>query len=183
MLARTFYLARLACLLLICGLFVGASSRAVAQLSGSVDKEFNACSLFSAGDAQSIMGAPMVPDPGTRPKNVCMYVEVTPKPNSIGPGRVTLTVNKHRTQDDADKDWANLKNIRRLKPGEKNIQSLSGIGDESWFDGHIEKGKIGVASVLARKGTADFMLDSMVLEYRASPDTLKAMAKRVADHL
>jgi hypothetical protein len=150
---------------------------------GSVDKDFDACSLFSLADAQSIMGALMKPDSGTRPKNVCMYVEIMPKPNSTGPGRVALTVNKRKTAADENQAWANIKNIRRLRTGEKNIQGLSGIGDESWLDGHIEKGKIGIGSVLARKGASDFMLDSTVFEYRASPDALKALAKRVADHL
>jgi hypothetical protein len=112
-----------------------------------------------------------------------MYEEVKAKPNSMGPGRVTLTVNKRSSQDDENRAWSNLKVIRRLQAGEKNIQALSGIGDEAWFDGHIEKGRVGVASILARKGVSDFMLDNMVLEYRASPDTLKAIARRVAGQL
>ena len=47
----------------------------------------------------------------------------------------------------------------------------------------VIKGGIGVAAVVARKGRSDLMLDVMVLEYRASPDALKAVAKRIADQL
>lgn len=112
-----------------------------------------------------------------------MYEEVTAKSNSMGPGRVTLTVNKRNSQDDENRAWSNLKVVRRLQAGEKNIQALGGIGDETWFDGHIEEGKVGVASILVRKGASDFMLDNMVIEYRASPETMEAIAKRVAGQL
>jgi hypothetical protein len=156
---------------------------AAPPLLAAQQDDFDACSLFSATDAGSIMGAPMKPAPGSRPKRVCMYEEVTVKPNSVGPGRVTLTVNKRNSPDAENRAWSNLKVVRRLQVGEKNIQPLSGIGDEAWFDGHIEKGKIGVASILVRKGSSDFMLDNMVLEYRASPDAMKAIAKRVAGQL
>ena len=73
--------------------------------------------------------------------------------------------------------------IRRLKPGEKNISQLTGIGDEAWFDGHIEKGKVSTGGVLARKGNSDFMLESATFDYRASVDELKRIAKRIADQL
>lgn len=121
--------------------------------------------------------------PGSRPKRVCMYEEVTAKPNSMGPGRVTLTVNKRNSQEAENHAWSNLKEVRHVQAGEKNVQALSGIGDEAWFTGNIEKGKVGVASILVRKGASDFALDNMVIEYRASPDTMKAIAKRVAAQL
>ena len=76
-----------------------------------------------------------------------------------------------------------MKVVRRLKSGEKNITQLSGIGDEAWLDGHIEKGKVGVGGVLARKGSADLMLESATLGYRASAEQLKSVAKRIADEL
>jgi hypothetical protein len=34
-----------------------------------------------------------------------------------------------------------------------------------------------------RKGKSDFMLDSMVLEYMASPNAMKSVAKKVAEQL
>lgn len=160
-----------------------ASSSSTAPSVTTSQDDFDACSMFSAADAQNVMGAPMKPSPISRPKRVCMYVEVAAKPNSMGPGSVTLTVNKRKSQEDENRAWSNLKVVRHLQTGEKNVQALSGIGDEAWFDGHIEKGKVGVASIVARKGASDFMLDNMVIEYRASPDTLKAIAKRVAGQL
>lgn len=161
-----------------------ASSSSIApSVPAAQQDDFDACSLFSAADAGSVMGAPMKIAPGSRPKRVCMYEEVTAKPNSIGPGRVTLTVNKWNSQEAENHAWSSLKEVRHLQAGEKNVQALSGIGDEAWFTGNIEKGKVGVASILVRKGPSDFALDNMVLEYRASPDTLKAIAKRVAAQL
>jgi hypothetical protein len=159
-----------------------AAFAAPALLAAQQD-DFDACSLFSAADASRITGTPMKPALGNRPKRVCMYEEVTTKPNSVGPGRVALTVNKRNSSDAENRAWSNLKVVRRLQVGEKNIQPLGGMGDEAWFDGHIEKGKVGVASILVRKGSSDFMLDNMVLEYRSSPDAMKAIAKRVAGQL
>jgi hypothetical protein len=113
---------------------------------------------------------------------VCMYVETSPKPG-VDTARVSLTLSVYRAADEEARAWNNTKVIRGLKPGEKNISQLTGIGDEAWFDGHIEKGKLGVGGVLARKGKSDFMLESAVLAYRASPDVLKSMAKKIADQL
>jgi hypothetical protein len=82
-----------------------------------------------------------------------------PKKGCRGPTQrqVTLMVNERSSQDDENRVWSNIKVIRRLQAAEKNIQALSGIGDEAWFDGHMEKGKAGVASILERKGASDFM--------------------------
>jgi hypothetical protein len=140
------------------------------------------CALFSAADAQAIMGAPMKLKPD-RGQIVCMYEEVTARPNSIGKGTVALTLVQHKTSEEENRAWAQLKEVRHLQPGQKNTQVLSGIGDEAYFTGNTEKGKVGVAAVIVRKGTSHFMLDSMVLEYVASPDALKAVAKRIAGAL
>jgi hypothetical protein len=81
------------------------------------------------------------------------------------------------------KEWQNTKEIRRLKPGEKNVTRLSGIGDEAWFEGSAEKGKVGVGGILVRKGKADFALQSAVLQYRSSLEKMKEIARRIADKL
>ena len=121
--------------------------------------------------------------PGNRAQSVCMYEEVTARPNSIGPGTVALTVNKSKSADEESKNWALLKEVRHLKAGQKNVKPLTGIGDEAWWTGNIEKGKVGVASVCVRKGDSDFEIDEMVLEYRGSPDAMKKIAKGIADRL
>jgi hypothetical protein len=140
------------------------------------------CALFSAADGEKIMGAPMKPKPN-RGQTVCMYEEVTARPNSIGTGTAALTLVQHKTADEESRAWAQLKEVRHLQPGQKNVQVLSGIGDEAYFTGNTEKGKVGVAGVIVRKGNSHFMLDNMVLEYVASPDALKTVAKRIASQL
>jgi len=150
-------------------------------LARPVFGQLNACVLLSTADAQSILGAPMKQAKTQNPK-VCMYEEASPK-EGASVGRVSLTVNERASADAETRGWASLKEVRHLKAGEKNVQTLTGIGNEAYFTGNVEKGKIGVAAVVARKGRSDLMLDVMVLEYRASPDALKALAKRIADQL
>jgi hypothetical protein len=140
------------------------------------------CALFSAADAEKIMGAAMKPKPN-RGQTVCMYEEVNARPNSVGTGTVALTLIQHKTAEEENRAWAQLKEVRHLQPGQKNVQVLNGIGDEAYFTGNTEKGKVGVAGVIVRKGNSQFMLDNMVLEYVASPDALKAVAKRIAGQL
>jgi hypothetical protein len=140
------------------------------------------CALFTAADAQHIMGVPVKPKPN-RGQNVCMYEEAQARPNSIGPGTVALTVNQHASADEENKAWARLKEVRHLQPGQKNVQVLTGIGEEAYLTGNLEKGKLGVSGIIVRKGSSDFALDVMVLEYIASPQALKVTAKGVASKL
>jgi hypothetical protein len=139
------------------------------------------CSLFSAADAQAITGVPMSLAPG-HGAIVCMYTETTPKPG-LDTARVSLMLNVTKSVDDEARQWSNTKELRRLKPGEKNITQLTGIGDEAWLDGHAEKGKVGVGGVLVRKGKSNFALESAVMEYRASVDKLKEISHRIAGQL
>lgn len=158
-----------------------ASAPAAATPAPSQDNS-RVCALFSAAEAQQIMGVPMKPKPD-RGQNVCMYEEVTARPNSIGQGTVALTLNQRKSGDEEDKAWARLKDVRHLQAGEKNVQVLPGIGNEAYFTGNIEKGKVGVSAVIVRKGNSDFAIDVMVLDYIAKPDALKSTAKRIASSL
>jgi hypothetical protein len=139
------------------------------------------CSKFSAADAQAIMGVPMKLSRG-QGAIVCMYEETEPKAPATS-AKVSLLLNVSKSVAQEDRAWNNTKVIRRLKPGEKNIMQLSGIGDEAWFDGHIEKGKVDVGGVLARKGAANFALESATIGYRASVEEMKRIARRIADEL
>jgi hypothetical protein len=143
--------------------------------------EIDPCSLFSPADAQAITGVPMTLSPG-HGDIVCMYEEASPKPD-MDTARVSLMLNVENSVEKEAKEWQNTKDIRRLKPGEKNITKLSGIGDEAWLDGNVEKGKVGVGGILARKGKADFALQSAVLQYRSSLGKMKEIARRIADKL
>ena len=143
--------------------------------------DIDPCSLFSPVDAQTITGVPMKLATG-HGAIVCMYEETSPKPD-MDTARISLMVNVARSMEEEDREWKNTKDIRRLKPGEKNITKLSGIGDEAWFDGNAEKGKVGIGGILARKGKADFALQSAVLQYRSSLEKMKEMARRIAGQL
>ena len=143
--------------------------------------EIDPCSLFSPADAQAITGVPMTLSPG-HGAIVCMYVETSPQPG-LDTARVSLMLNVENSVEKEAKEWQNTKDIRRLKPGEKNITKLSGIGDEAWFDGNVEKGKVGVGGILARKGRAYFALQSAVLQYRSSLEKMKEIARRIAGQL
>lgn len=143
----------------------------------------DACQYLSAADAQSIEGAPMQRSSLPKNQNVCRYDEVTAKPGALGPAILSLTINQGKSADDENRHWANLKEVRHLQQGQKNVAVLSGLGDEAYFTGNTQKGKVGVASVIVRKGKYDAELDSMVLEYRASPQEMKSIAKRIASQL
>lgn len=113
---------------------------------------------------------------------VCMYEEASPKAG-LDTARISLMLNVENSVEKEAKEWQNTKEIRRLKSGEKNITRLSGIGDEAWFDGNVEKGKVGLGGIVARKGKADFALQSAVLQYRSSLEKMKEIARRIADKL
>lgn len=113
---------------------------------------------------------------------VCMYVEASPKPG-LDTARLSLMLNEARSVEEEAKEWKYTKELRRLKPGERNITQLSGIGEEAWFDGHAEKGKVGLGGILVRKGKADFALQSAVMQPRASLEKMKDISRRIADRL
>ncbi|HEY5027806.1 MAG TPA: hypothetical protein VIK39_05310 [Candidatus Angelobacter sp.] len=147
----------------------------------SPQAQIDPCSMFSKEDAQVIMGVPMKLSPG-HGSIVCMYEEITPQPGR-DTARVSLMLNVERSVDQETKEWKNTKELRRLKPGDKNITQLSGIGEEAWFDGHAEKGKVGLGGILVRKGKADFALQSAVMQPRASLEKMKEISRRIADKL
>ena len=161
-----------------------ANSPTPAPISGMPQPQgppMDPCSKFTAADAQSITDVPMKLVPG-HGANVCMYDEASPK-SASETARISLMLNVRSSTNEERRAWNNIKVIRRLNPGEKNITQLSGIGDEAWFDGNTQNDKVGVAGVIARKGRADFMLESAVLAYRASAGQMKNVAKRIADQL
>jgi hypothetical protein len=143
--------------------------------------QIDPCSLFSPEDAQAITGVPMKLAPG-HGAIVCMYEEASPKPG-LDTARVSLMLNVENSVEKEAKEWQNTKELRRLKTGEKNITQLSGIGEEAWFDGHAEKGKVGLGGILVRKGKADFALQSAVMQPRSSLQKMKEISRRIADKL
>jgi hypothetical protein len=161
----------------------GSGSATAAGSERQGEQQLDVCTFFSEADAQSIMGAAMKRSEKTNPQRNCMYEEVKARPNALTAGTVTLTLSQSKSVEEENRDWARLKEVRHLQAGEKNVHALTGIGDEAWFTGNTEKSKVGVAAVVARKGRSELMLDSMVLEYVASPEAMKKVAKKVADQL
>jgi len=161
----------------------GSSTSGSALSTEAPANHINACSLLSAADAQSVMGSPMKLSSIKTQPYVCLYEEVTPKPGSLGPARFSLTVVQSKSADEENRAWAQIKETRHLQAGQKNVQAINGIGEEAYFTGNVEKGKAGVAAVVARKGKSHLALDSQVIEYQASPETMKALAKRIAEQL
>lgn len=139
------------------------------------------CAKFSAADAEAIMGVPMKLSRG-QGSVVCMYEETSPNAPATS-AKVSLALNVRSSVAEENRAWNNIKVIHRFKPGEKNVSQLSGIGDEAWFDGHIQNGKVDTGGVLGRKGALDFALISTTVGYRASADEIKKIAKRIADEL
>lgn len=147
----------------------------------SPNAQIDPCSLFSPEDAQTITGVPMKLAPG-HGAIVCMYEEASPKPG-LDTARVSLMLNVENSVEKEAKEWKNTKELRRLKPGEKNITQLSGIGEEAWFDGYAQKGNVGLGGILVRKGKADFALQSAVMQPRSSLQKMKEISRRIADKL
>ena len=157
-----------------------ASSGSSSVQPQSPKAQMDPCSLFSPADAQEITGVPMKLSPGHG--DVCMYEETSPK-SAMETVRISLMLNVAGSVEEEDKEWKNTKDVRRLKPGEKSVAKLSGIGDEAWFYGNAQNGKVAVGGIMARKGKADFALQSSVLQYRSSLEKMKETAKRIAGQL
>jgi hypothetical protein len=170
------------------GSYNSATPTPASASSGSSDvqpqspkAQIDPCSMFSPKDAQAITGVSMKLAPG-HGDIVCMYEEASPKPG-LDTARISLMLNVEKSVEKEAKEWQNTKEIRRLKTGEKNITQLSGIGEEAWFDGHAEKGKVGLGGILVRKGKADFALQSAVMQPRSSLEKMKEISRRIADKL
>lgn len=141
-----------------------------------------ACDLFPAADAQKLLGGPVQASAlhNTKP-GICMYEATNSK--SVGGATITLTVVPHATAAQEDLAWRELKEVRHLQADQKNTRALPGVGDEAWLTGNTEKGKVGVAAVVARVGNTQFMLDSMSLDYIVPADAFKDEGKKVAGML
>jgi hypothetical protein len=159
-----------------------SSSNAASPAPADASKEDsvpNACFLLTQAEAEAVLGAAMKAKPQTRP-SVCIYEETSPK--GI-PATLALTVNNPASQAAEDGAWARFKEVRHFQPGEKNVQVLNDIGQEAYWDGYVEHGKAQTAALAARTGQSHFVLDLMLLEYRASPDKMKNTAKKIAAQL
>src|SRR5882724_3535905 len=95
-----------------------ASSPVAAGSTQPPSPAIDPCSLFSAAEAQQIIGVPMKLSAG-HGATVCMYEEASPKPGGYDVARVSLTLNVRRLAEEETRAWGNIKVVRQLKPGEK----------------------------------------------------------------
>ena len=140
----------------------------------------NPCTLFTAADAQILMGAPMKLSRARRAADVCMYEEVTARPNSMGPGVISLTVDQMRP--DQRQMLVPVSDSKRTASS-RNMVEIPGVGDGAWFKGQVADRKISVGSLIVHKGNWTFTLESSVMEYRVSLDAMKATAQKIASQL
>lgn len=157
-----------------------AAESAPAVAKTSADPQpigFDACTLFSAADASHILGMPV----RIRPTNVsgCAYEGKPPGSETWMPS-VSLSVRKYQTAADEASAWDDLKLIRSLHEGRKNLTVVNGIGTEAYLENI--PGKTVETSVIVHKEKSDFQLKE-VTDRTPAPDALKALAQKVAAEL
>lgn len=146
-------------------------------------KKLDPCSLLTAADAASILGAPMpLVD---RSKDSCTYGELGRK--IAGAGRaldrdVIFILKTYKSAEARDKEWAKSSHNPANK---EDVQVLSETGDEAFFFGSTKDGKIvGAFSVVAvRKGLVSFSLMISDKSGASSADAAFVVAKKIADQL
>jgi hypothetical protein len=163
----------------------------VAALFGQEkQKKLDPCTLLTATDAASIMGASMkIVDLS---KNTCTYGEYRGRGSLVAGGildrALFFEVTRYKDAHAEDKAWA--KDTKSaLDPANKDqTQVLSGIGDEAYLVGRTNDGKLTEnPAVHVRKAAYTFSIgillpgghEPVVL----SADALIAAAKKIADQL
>ena len=157
-----------------------AAESAPAAAKASADPQpiaFDACTLFSAADATRILGMTVRPTP----TNVsgCAYEGKPPGSETWMPS-VSLAVRKYQTAADEASAWDDLKLIRSLHEGRKNLTVVNGIGTEAYLENI--PGKTVETTVIVHKEKSDFQLKE-VTDRAPAPDALKAVAQKVAAEL
>ena len=94
---------------------------------------------------------------------------------------VSLAVRKYQTAADEASAWDDLKLIRSLHEGRKNLTVVNGIGTEAYLETIPEKTTV-ETTVIVHKEKSDFQLKE-VTDRAPAPDALKALAQKVAAEL
>ena len=148
-------------------------------------KKLDPCTLLTATDAASIVGAPM--KIVNVSKNNCMYGEYQGRGSLIVGGvldrALFFYVKRYKDSQAQDKDWT------KDEPADKNqTKALSGIGDQAYLVGSIEEAKtMDNAGIRVRKRAVYFSIQIMLVPGHQpttpSADALIAVAKKIADQL
>jgi hypothetical protein len=139
---------------------------------------FNACTIFSAADAAQVLGVPV--RPVTMVGN-CSYEAAKATSGGGWHRNTALNVFKYKSAAEESSAWGDLKILRRLEPGRKNVTVLSGIGSEAYMQ-ILPNGDAFEAELWVHKSTWHLRLVS-VTEQSPSPDVLKATAQKIVAKL
>jgi hypothetical protein len=138
---------------------------------------FDACTIFSAADAAQVLGVPVRPITNV---GGCSYEAA--KATSGGWHRnVAVNVSKYKSAGEESSAWGDLKILRHLEPGRKNLTVLSGIGSEAYMQ-ILPNRNAFEAELWVHKSTWHLRLVS-VTEQSPSPDVLKATAQKIVAKL
>jgi hypothetical protein len=153
-------------------------------------KKLDPCTLLTATDAASIVGAPMkIVDVS---KKNCTYGEYRGRGSFVTGGvldrSLFFEVNRYKDPQAEEKAWT--KDTKgALDPANKDqTQVLKGIGDEAYLLGRTNDGKLTESPlILVRKGAVTFSIGIFLppghQPVTLSADALIAAAKKIADQL
>jgi hypothetical protein len=151
---------------------------AVQPVSDPQPVAVNACSLLSVEDATRVLGTRVRPRP-TLPSG-CAYEE-KPAGSEQWESSVSLSVRQYQSAADESSAWDDLKLIRHLEPGRKNLVVLNGLGKEAYLETVPDRNAVDV-TVIVHKDKSDFQLKE-VTDHAPSPDALKTVADKIAGQL
>jgi len=159
-------------------LILQASAALPAAFQGdSQPLSFDACTVFSAADAAQVLGLPLRPITHV---GACSY-EAAKATSADWRANVALNVSKYNSAAEESSTWGDLKILRHLEPGRKNLTALSGIGSEAYMQ-ILPNRNVFAAELWVHKSTLHLRLVSLT-EQSPSPDLLKAAAQKIATKL
>ena len=94
---------------------------------------------------------------------------------------VAVNVSKYKSAADEDSAWGDLKILRHLEPGRKNLTVVNGVGSEAYLQISPDR-KSFDGEVWVHKNVSHFRLIA-VSEQPPSPDVLKTAAQKIAAKL
>ena len=178
-------------LVLVAFLSIACSKKSEPQVSSDVQKPsvaqpvkdpqpvaVNACSLLSAEDATHILGARVRFRPAA--PSGCAY-EQKPPGSEQWESSVSLSVRQYQSAAEESSAWDDLKLIRHLERGRKNLVVLNGLGKEAYLETVPDRNAVDV-TVIVHKEKSDFQLKE-VTDHTPSPEALKTVAGNIAGQL
>jgi len=139
--------------------------------------DFDACTVFTAADAAQVVGVPVRPVTNV---GGCSY-EAAKETSGGWRRNVAVNVSKYKSAADEDSAWGDLKILRHLEPGRKNLTVVNGVGSEAYLQISPDR-KSFDGEVWVHKNVSHFRLIA-VSEQPPSPDVLKTAAQKIAAKL